>query len=188
MTKNEFYAKKFRPRLRKNLPAHLLLDRAIRKNRVNKRLHPESAVSSIEVPGSKKIFITNRATANSSKTFRLHRVVAVLTLGKENQLDENISRNIDAYKMFNLQDLSTADNVLRFQKIYLPKTRAFLKKWLPHGNVLIHCRKGLCRSPIVALDYLINVAKVDVDEAASLVVSQRNCIRPTTILLQSIFN
>ena len=185
MTK-DIYAKKFKVRVRRDMPKHLILDAAIRK-KTSTRKHKESRLSAIQVPKSKKIFLTNESSANSLRNIKKNNIKAILTLGVENTLQDTIIDEVCAYKVCNAKDLSTIDNVFAFRNVYFPQTRSFIKHWISHGNILIHCKRGVCRTPLVVLDYLINVSKVSIEEAASLLMDQRNCAQPTTILLQSIF-
>lgn len=190
MTKN-IYLKPYRQSTRRNQSKHLQLDGAIRKERsIIKTFDRESVVSEILIAQKKRnIFITNRQSANSSKLLRQKKIVAVLTLGIANRLDESTTKFLapNAYKIFDIDDLSTFENVLRIRKDYLPLIRSFLSHWLSVGNVLIHCKRGICRSALIVLDYLINIVKMPIDDAARRVVSNRSCIKPTATLLQSIF-
>ncbi len=166
------------------------LDLALQKNRIGARKRTESFLSIIKQSRKHKIMITNHETANSPGILRKNQVVAVLSIGKENRLrgasiDTLSAKN--AYQCVQASDLGNFDTVLKFNKHVFPQTRFFFNYWLPKGNVLVHCRRGVCRSPLVVLDYLINVEKKSIDEVASLLMSQRSCAKPTTTLLQSIF-
>lgn len=183
MTKN-FYAKQFKPRTRKILPKHLALDRLFQVTK--KRKFSESTLSKICVGRFRHIFVTSRERANSL-TAKMLKIKAILTIGQENRLNDDVICQVEAYEVCNAQDLSTHENVAAFRKSFLPQTRRFLKNWLSRGNVLIHCKRGVCRSPLIVLDYLINILKMDCQEAGSLLLQERNCARPTATLLQTLF-
>ena len=154
------------------------------KNKICK--NSESLLSKISVSRFRNIFLTSRKRANCLAA-KMLKIKAILTIGAENRLDDKITGQVEAYEICNAQDLSTHENVVAFRKTFLPKTRSFLKNWLERGNVLIHCKRGVCRSPLIVLDYLINIAQMDSQEAGLLLSSKRKCARPTFTLLQSLF-
>ena len=141
--------------------------------------------------GQYRLFITNYNSANEAATLLKHEIVAVLSLGSSNALHQStlqVLRNEkDAYMLLNVRDEQTLDNVAQVQTSVLPHSRRFLGKWLERGNVLVHCNRGVCRSPLIVLDYLLNVEKCTIEQAARLLTRRRWCVSPQPTLLQALF-
>ena len=135
------------------------------------------------------LFVTNRNSANEVETIRRNNIVAVLTLGKSNRLDSDVVDVIPmAYKLIDIEDCSTFDNMAYIQRSVFPISRKFIQSWLQRGNVLIHCMQGMNRSPLVALDYLLNVEKHNVETAVDSVLNERSFVFPErSLLLQTLF-
>lgn len=135
------------------------------------------------------LFVTNRNSANEVETIQRNNIVAVLTLGKSNRLDSDVVDIIPmAYKLIDIEDCSTFDNMAYIQRCVFPISREFIQNWLQRGNVLIHCMHGMNRSPLVALDYLLNVEKHNFETAVDSVLNERSFVFPErSLLLQTLF-
>ena len=64
----------------------------------------------------------------------------------------------------------------------MDKAADFIAAALPHGNVLCHCKAGICRSPTMIIAYLLkyrsDVVRHSVAEALALVREGRACASP----------
>ena len=150
----------------------------------------ESHVSRVKTSQQSSIYLTNYNSANEESTLTKHKIVAVLTLGRDNELHRDVLDVLgcdEAYTIFHVRDERTIDTVAQMKNHVLPEARRFISRWLPFGNVLVHCSRGVCRSPLVVLDYLINADSHSIEKAASAITRRRWCVSPGPTLLSALF-
>lgn len=160
----------------------------LKRRKGGKKYFGESFVSRIAVPGHcNSIYLTSRRSANNKRVLQAHKVRAMISIGAGNELNSSLRPLLSDYAMLVGEDSCSIDSVEHFRNFVLPKTQKLLEEWLPRGNVLVHCTRGVSRSPLVVFSFLINCARLSVEEAAKRMSDQRSCVVPKAILWDSAF-
>lgn len=126
------------------------------------------------------IYISSRAIIRPDELESLN-IKSVLSLGDENKLCSSERKALDRYLCLDLDD--SDGDVARLSNV-LPETRLFIYEALQSHSVLVHCRAGVCRSPVVVVDYLTRATDLSVQDALEHVKAKRDCVDPREEFLQ----
>lgn len=147
----------------------------------------ESRLSKIRMSSDRTLYMTNYGSADCLQTLKKHKISSIISLGKTNVLSFEIQKALNNYVCIDVEDTRDPETAQILANKVFPRTRTLLKKFLKEGNVLIHCRQGKCRTPLVALDFLMNVLELEQEVAVAALTNDRLCILPGAILLRSLF-
>ncbi|KAK8824431.1 hypothetical protein WA577_006828 [Blastocystis sp. JDR] len=114
------------------------------------------------------IFIGHSRCAENESTLRANNITHVINLAKR-----------DTEYPFRVQTLRVviSDNKDMDILPILPITNAYIECASRQGNVLIHCEKGISRSPAVIAAYLIKKDHMSFEDAYRLLRSKRRCVQ-----------
>jgi len=70
--------------------------------------------------------------------------------------------------------------------LYAPQIVSFITKALNYGSVLVHCQKGVSRSAVAVIFYLMSVQGMELNVALNLVKERRDCICPIPAFLSQL--
>lgn len=124
-----------------------------------------------------KLFLGDHHTSKDLKLLKLNQIIAIANIGGgDNQYPSEFK-----YNKITMTDSDKSDIGL-----YLDNVLAFIHNQRQIGNVLIHCRGGICRSPSFIIAYLAKYEKMAIDEAIQLLKSKRKSIRPREVFINDI--
>lgn len=110
------------------------------------------------------LYLGDRQTGGDLKTLTANSIVAIVNIG----CGQGKYPSQFAYHRISLED-SSDDSI----SPHLDSVTLFIDTWIKKGNVLVHCRGALSRSPSVVIAYLAKYKNMSVDESFELVQKRR---------------
>jgi hypothetical protein len=126
-----------------------------------------------------KLFLGDRLTSSDEKLLESHEIVAIVNVGG----GQNHFESKFAYFNMHVEDKEEADFVGAGLKTALEFIDEHRKKG---GNVLVHCKGCICRSPCVVIAYLAKYQSCTMTKAEGIVWGKRHAIRPRKTFLKAI--
>lgn len=149
----------------------------------------ESFVSSVHLPQyTSTLYMTNFDSANDCTVLKSKKIQTIISLGKSNRLAEKAVKRVQNYHCFDVEDCRVERVAQQLANEIFPQTRKILGEALRRGNVLVHCKQGVCRTPLVVFDFLLNYVGLSAEAAVAKVVPRRLCVRPGYVLLAALFH
>ncbi len=163
-------------RTRSNSPKYLEILRWLNRYKTNNTNDTKNDISII-LPN---LYLTSRKSISVAmiKDYNIH---AILSIGSKLKKDE-ISCLCD-YLFLNIPDSSEKAYMM---KNILSETQTFIDTNIDKGPILVHCQRGISRSPTIIINYLISVGW-NPEESIKHVKTCRECIYPNEGYLQLLF-